>query len=160
MAAARRIARGAPCRRGQRGETLLESLIAVTILTLVAIAAYAGLRTAMTVSVQHKESAVAETLLRTAAERLQDPTSPYVPRAGCPGAGAYADLPTEAGYGPIDVEVRFWTPPADVAVPSLHTQFAAVGTCPANDPGLQALALRVTTPSGRTEHLEIVKRAS
>ncbi len=160
MAAEPRSATAALGRRGQRGETLIESLIAVTILTLVAIASYAGLRTAMTVSVQHKEAAVAETLLRTAAERIQDPTSPYVPRAGCPGAGAYAGLPTRPGYGPIDVEVRFWTPPADVAVPSLRTQFAAIGTCPAVDPGLQEIDLRVTTPSGRTEHLEIVKRAS
>ena len=152
-----RRVRRAQC-RGQVGETLLESLLAILILSLVAIAAYSGLRTAMTMSVRHKESAVAETMLRTAAERVQDPTSVYVPRAGCPGAGSYTGLPTRSGYGPIDVDVRFWTPPTDVAVPTLQTQFA--GTCPASDPGLQAIDLSVTTPSGRTEHLEIVKRAS
>lgn len=138
----------------------MESLVAILILTIVAIAAYAGLHTAIGLSASHKESAVAETLLRTAAERLQDPTSAYVPRAGCPGAGTYGGLPTRSGYAPIDVEVRFWTPPGSVAVPSLTTQFAPAGTCPGTDPGLQAIELSITTPSGDTERLEIVKRAS
>ncbi len=157
MAADRR-----PGRRGrsQLGETLLESLLAIMILSIVTIAAYAGLRTAMALSVRHKESAVAETLLRTAAERVQDPTSPYVPRAGCPGSGSYTGLPTRSGYGPIDVDVRFWNPPSNVAVPTVPTQFAATGACPTTDPGLQALELSITTPSGHIEHLEIVKRES
>lgn len=145
--------------RSQMGETLLESLLAVLILSVVAMAAYAGLRTAIGLSVRHKESAVAETLLRTAAERVQDPTSQYVPRAGCPGAGTYTNLPSRPNY-PMDVDVRFWAPPSDVAVPSLNTQFLAVGACPPTDPGLQSIALTITTPSGHTEHLEIVKRSS
>ena len=149
-----------PRRRGQQGETLIESLVAILILSIVTIAAYAGLQTALGLSAGHKESAVAETLLRTAAERLQDPASAYVPRAGCPGAGTYGGLPTRAGYDPIDVEVRFWTPPSSVAVPSLTTQFAAAGTCPGVDPGLQSIELSITTPSGATEHLQIVKRTS
>ena len=114
----------------------------------------------MTVSVRHRETAVAETMLRTAAERVQDPTSAYVPRAGCPGAGSYTGLPTRSGYGPIHVDVRFWTPPDSVAVPTLQTRFATAGTCPVSDPGLQAIELSITTPSGHTERLEIVKRAS
>ncbi len=150
----------APRRRSEQGETLIESLIAIVVLSIVAAAAYAGLRTAITVSAQHKETAVAETLLRTAAERLQDPTSAYVPRAGCTGAATYTGLPTRAGYGPIDVKVRFWTPPSNVAVTSLPVQFASAGTCPAQDPGLQAIELSVRTPQGHVERLEIVKRAS
>ncbi len=150
----------APRRRTQRGETLIESLIAIVVLSVVAAAAYAGLRTAITVSAQHKETAVAETLLRTAAERLQDPTSAYVPLAGCAGAGTYTGLPTRAGYGPIAVEVRFWTPPSNVAVTSLPVEFQPAGTCPPSDPGLQAIELSVQTPQGHVERLEIVKRAS
>lgn len=147
-------------RRSQVGETLLESLLAIMILSLVTIAAYAGLRTALGLSARHKESAVAETMLRTAAERLQDPASAYVPRAGCSGAGTYTGLPTRTNYAPIDVDVRFWTPPSNVAVASLPTQFAGSGFCPSVDPGLQSIELSITTPSGATEHLEIVKRAS
>ena len=153
-------AEGTARRRAQRGETLIESLIAILVLSIVVGAAYAGLRTAIRVSAQHKESAVAETMLRTAAERLQDPTSAYVPRAGCAGAATYTGLPTRSGYGPIDVDVRFWNKPSSVTVPSLDVDFGAAGSCPATDPGLQAIELSITTPSGHVETLEIVKRAS
>jgi type II secretory pathway pseudopilin PulG len=70
---------------GQAGETLIESLLSITIVTAIAIAAFLGLRVAIRSSALHKESAVAETLLRTAAEQLQDPDSAYEPLAGCSG---------------------------------------------------------------------------
>lgn len=147
-------------RAGQRGETLIESLLAILILSLVAVAAYQGLRTSLRVSVQHRESAVAETMLRTAAERLQDPASAYVPRAGCAGAGTYTDLPTRSRWDPIDVDVRFWVAPTSVSDAQLVTTFAAPGTCPSIDPGLQQIDLTITTPAGFTETLQIVKRVN
>ncbi|UDY37313.1 type IV pilus modification PilV family protein [Dermatobacter hominis] len=154
------MAADVPRRRSQRGESLIESLIAIVVLSLVVGAAYAGLRTALRVSSQHKETAVAETMLRTAAERLQDPASAYVPRAGCGGVPTYGGLPTRPGYKPIEVTVRFWNKPSTVTVPSLDVDFAEAGSCPATDPGLQAIVLSVETPSGHVERLEIVKRAS
>jgi hypothetical protein len=139
---------------------LLETLLAIAILTAVAISSYAALRTATIVSAQHKEIAVAETMLRSAAERLQDPTEPYLPRAGCPGASTYTGLPSRAGYGAVATDVRFWLPPGTVSDADLTTQFAASGVCPSVDPGLQAIQLRVTTPSGQVHTLDIVKRAT
>lgn len=146
--------------RGQSGETLIESLLAILILSAVAIASYAALRTAIGISAQHKETAVAETMLRTAAERLQDPTEAYVPRAGCAGAGTYSGLPSRSGYGTVSTQVRFWSPPAAVSNADVTTQFAAAGTCPAVDPGLQSIELSITTPSGQVQRLQIVKRAT
>ena len=146
-------------RRDQLGETLIESLVAILVISMVAIAAYSGLQTALRVSVQHREQAVAETLLRSAAERLQDSAGPYVPLAGCAGAGDYADLPTAPGYGPVTTGVRFWVPPTDVTS-DVTTQFGATGTCPATDPGLQAIELQVVTPAGHVETLEILKRSA
>lgn len=150
MAADRRSHR----RRGQQGETLLESLVAIAILSLVAVAAYAGLRTAMASSAQHHASAVSETLLRTAAERLQDPSSPYIDLAGCGGHPTYADLPTRPGYAAIQVDVEFWTPPAGTVPSTVPMTF---GSCPGSDPGLQLVQLSVTTPSGTTETLDVLK---
>lgn len=157
--AARTVAR----RRDQRGETLLESLLSISILALVALSAFGGLQTAIKLSAHHRDSAVAETLLRSAAERLQDPSSPYVPRAGCPGAGTYTGLPTKAGYPPITVTVSFWLPPAPTDPPPWPTTFAAKGSpqdCPAQDPGLQQISMTLNTPSGLTEHLDILKRSN
>jgi prepilin-type N-terminal cleavage/methylation domain-containing protein len=145
--------------RTQRGETLIESLVAIVILTAVALASYAAFRTAITVSVQHKEVAVAETLLRTAAERLQDPTEAYVPRAGCAGAGTYGGLPSRPGYVVV-TQVRFWQPPSSVSDADVVTQFAPQGACPTVDPGLQSIELQVLTPSGYVERLQILKRAT
>lgn len=147
-------------RRGQVGETLLETLLALAILSAVAISSYAALRTAIAVSAQHKELAVAETMLRSAAERLQDPTEPYVPLAGCAGSSGYTDLPSRDGYGAVATDVRFWLPPGTVSDADLTTQFAASGVCPSVDPGLQSIRLSVTTPSGHVQTLDIVKRAT
>lgn len=150
--------------RSQRGETLIETLLAIVILSAIAIASYAGLSLAIRSSAQQRDAAVAETVLRSAAERLQDPAAPYVPRAGCAGAGTYVGLPGWPDGGPsIDVSVRFWAPPPDVGADPVVADFAAPGgpgDCPSVDPGLQSIELSITTPSGRTERLEVLKRGS
>lgn len=156
MAADRTVLRGR--RRSQLGETLLESLLAIVILSAVVISSYGALRVALRTSAQHKETAVAETMLRTAAERLQDPAEPYVPRAGCPSRPTYSGLPTRTGYGTVGTKVRFWLPPGSVSNADIATQFAAFGVCPGTDPGLQSIELSVTTPSGHVQTLEIIKR--
>lgn len=147
-------------RRSQVGETLIETLLALVILSAVVISSYGALRVALRTSAQHKETAVAETMLRSAAERLQDPESAYVPRAGCGGAGTYGGLPSRTGYGTVAADVRFWLPPGSVSDADITTQFAPLGDCPAVDPGLQSIELRVTTPSGHVQTLEIIKRAT
>lgn len=145
--------------RNQRGETLIESLMAIAILSIIVAASYAGLQMAIRASAQHKDSAVAETLLRTAAERLQDPDYPYVERAGCNGQALYSGLPSRAGYGPIKVEVAFWTPPSPVDIKSFSTLTTQTAShCPSSDPGLQMISLSVATPSGHTERLDLMKR--
>ncbi len=158
MAADRTALRGR--RRSQVGETLIESLLAIFILSAVVISSYGALRVALRTSAQHKETAVAETMLRTAAERLQDPAEPYVELAGCPSEATYTGLPSRSGYGTVATEVRFWLPPGSVSNADIATQFAPLGDCPATDPGLQSIELSVTTPSGHVQSLEIIKRDS
>lgn len=147
--------------RGQRGETLIESLLAITILSIIVVASFAGLQVAIRASAQHMESATAETLLRTAAERLQDPDSAYIERAGCAGEPTYTGLPTRAGYDPIKVSVEFWVPPkpsGSTAVTAQFTEQRSAGDCPATDPGLQHIVLTLSTPSGHIERLDLMKR--
>ncbi|MCZ7627850.1 MAG: type II secretion system GspH family protein [Microthrixaceae bacterium] len=147
--------------RGQRGETLIESLVALTILSMIVAASFGGLQVAIRASAQHMESATAETLLRTAAERLQDPDSPYIERAGCAGETTYTGLPIRAGYGPIKVSVQFWVPPnlgESAGVSARFAQEQSSGDCPAVDPGLQRIELTLSTPSGHTERLDLMKR--
>jgi hypothetical protein len=156
-------ARDRQCQR-QAGETLVESLIAIAIVALVGLVAYSGLQTALRSSGQHKESAVAETLLRTAAERLQDPEHPYSDLSGCPiGDVAYQPIPVAEYHGsidpiayPINVSVSFWDPPEDGD--PLEPQFLPLGSCPSADAGLQQVTLSIETPSGFTESLTILKR--
>lgn len=96
--------------RSQRGETLLESLLAIMILSIVSIAVLSGVRTAMKASALHHEISVAETLLRSSAEDLQNPDRPYIPLAGCPGHDTYTGLPTQHRFSPITATVDFWDP--------------------------------------------------
>ncbi len=141
---------------GQRGETLLESLIAIVVLALVAIAAYTGLQTSVRSTERHESSAVSETLLRSAAEQLQHPDSTYVDCAVGDDYEALLSLPPEPGFGSVQVTVSFWVPPAGPLPAQVVTSFAAA--CPASDPGLQQLQLSVVTPSGATETLDVLKR--
>jgi len=154
---------GEPRRRAdQRGETLIESLLSIAIVAVVGIASFAGLQVAIRSSALHKESAVAGTMLRTAAEQIQDPDSTYEPRAGCAGGAPYAALlPSEPGYSIAVAEVRFWVPADPADPPPWDTSFAlpgGPGDCPFVDPGLQQLELRVDTPSGFVQRLHVLKR--
>lgn len=140
-------------------------MLSIAILSIVAVASFTGLRSATTSNRSHHEFGVSETLLRTAAESIQDPDRAYVPRAGCPGAGTYdASLPSRAGYHVEVTDVRFWIPGGDAPVDELVTEFSAPGTtedCPATaaaDPGLQLIEITVTASSGQVDRLTVVKR--
>ncbi len=156
--------------RSQKGETLMESLLAIMLLAMVAVPAFAGIQVALKASAMHHEIALSETLLRSAAEELQNPDAAYIPLAGCPGHGIYSGLPQRERFSPIAVSVQFWLPapppagPSQMALKAADSHdleefgFDAPGTCPAEDPGLQKIRLRVSTPSGHIQTLDILKR--
>ncbi|HTO00299.1 MAG TPA: type II secretion system protein [Microthrixaceae bacterium] len=159
--------------RSQKGETLMESLVAIMLLSIVAVSAFTGIQVALKASALHHEIAVSETLLRSAAEDLQNPTSPYIPLAGCPGHETYSGLPERARMSPMTVSVQFWTPGvktpdpypmeraaagAETAPAASGVQFTNSGTCPTKDSGLQKIKLSVVTRSGHIQTLNILKR--
>lgn len=148
---------------GQAGETLIESLLAIAVLSAIVLAAYAGLSMAITASSRHEHSARGETLLRSAAEWIQNPDVAYVDRAGCSGAGSYIlpDLGDEqAGYAVAVDRIDFWTNPLPATQSPLPTE-ATVGfgaSCPGTDRGLQRIRLTATGPDSPVQELTVVKR--
>lgn len=151
--------------RGQRGESLIESLLAIVILSMIVAASYGGLQVAIRASEQQERAAVAGSMLRNAAELLADPDSEYIDLAGCKGSGNYEDLPSEPGYGTVETSVQFIEPPtggsergAEAKADLPKKQVGEVAACPEVDPGLQQIELTVITPSGDLEQMQIVKR--
>ncbi len=160
--------------RSQKGETLMESLIAITLLSIIALPVFTGIRVALKASAMHREIAVSETLLRSAAEDLQNPDLDYIPLAGCPGHDTYKGLPVRPQYSPVTARVQFWSPqttpvtvgPEEMSLMKVASEapavaaFTAPGACPAADPGLQKIRLSVVTPSGHLQILDILKRGT
>lgn len=140
--------------RDQRGETLLEILVSVSIMGVCFVAVIAGIGTTLLATDTHRQEATAEAVLRTYAERMQDPAD--VAYVACATTATYTTpvgftLPT-AGWSASVTLVQSWqgdTPPT----------FSA--TCPSPDKGVQQLTLRVQSPVGNhraTETVVIVKR--
>jgi type II secretory pathway pseudopilin PulG len=141
-------------RRGEVGETLLELLVTVSIMGTVFVGVLAGIGTVFVATDSHRQDATAEAVLRSYAERLEDPTD--VPYVDCATAGTYVSptgftLPAAPGWTASVTSALIWqgdTPPTFTS------------TCAA-DKGLQQLTLRVTSPAGdhqATETIVIVKR--
>jgi prepilin-type N-terminal cleavage/methylation domain-containing protein len=148
--------------RSERGETLIEVLIAVVLLTVVGVAGYGGFATASRSSGAQIATAKGETLLRSASEWIQSPEQAYIPRAGCPGAGQYPlpSVPSStSGYTLSITSVRFWGGAPGSPTAAITPTFTS--TCPAlpaGDRGLQELTIRATSSSGAPVEITITKR--
>jgi Tfp pilus assembly protein PilV len=150
--------RGAPARaataRGQRGETLLELLVSVSIMSIAFVGIIAGIGTTFIASDSHRQDATAEGVLRSYAERMGDATD--VAYVDCATAASY---PSPTGFA---LPAAGWT--ASLATPLYSTGGSTptfTTTCPSPDKGLQQLTLTVKSPIGphqATESVVIVKR--
>lgn len=135
---------------GDRGESLLELIIAVTIMSIAVIAVAAGIGTAVLVSDIHRKQATAGATVRDYGEAIQHRVANggYV---ACASAASYASPPgfvVPQGYSASVVpgSVRYWT------------GSGWQSSCTA-DKGLQRLALRVGSSDNRAvEELVIVVR--
>lgn len=128
--------------RDDRGDTLIEVVMAVLILGIAAVAIVGGMALSVKVSDIHRKQADAGAALHDYAESLQSSYNP------CHGSipAAYR-LSAEAGFRPPDITVRYWT----------GESFSP--TCPGADPGLQQLTIDVTSTDGRaSESLTVVVR--
>jgi type II secretory pathway pseudopilin PulG len=126
-------------RTDDRGETMVELLLAVVIMGLVIVAAVGGLVTAVLVSDIHRKQATAASYARDYAEAVQ--AAPYV---ACATPPAYASAgPTWPGYPKSVVAVRYWT------------GSAWQGSCSA-DVGVQQVTVQVASADGRAAEKVVV----
>jgi type II secretory pathway pseudopilin PulG len=141
-------------RRRESGETLVELLIAVSIMGIAMAAIVGGVFTAVKVSDQNRAQAATVTVLRGYAETLKAADGPYeyVPCASTSTYPAFAPPPPDQAFTATVTDVRYLSD-ATALTPSWSS------TCPGTDQGAQLLSLRVTAPGGAAvEEVEIVKR--
>jgi prepilin-type N-terminal cleavage/methylation domain-containing protein len=123
--------------RNDRGETLVELVVAIAILGVAGVAILAGLQMSVRASDQHRRHAESGSHVRSFAEAIQQSVDTNAGFKTCGNAGSYASLTVPglpSGYTPTVASVRKWNGSAWVA-------------CTGNDDahGTQQLELRVTS---------------
>jgi hypothetical protein len=129
--------------QSEAGETLAELLVTIAILGLAIVTIVAGLGTAILGSSIHRQHSTADTVVRSAAELLEDrsPSSAYA----WSSAGTYS-VSAQNGITPT-ISVKCWNG-------DYPATFAA---CPNGDRGLQQVTISARS-GGTTESVTIYKR--
>ncbi|MER7950622.1 prepilin-type N-terminal cleavage/methylation domain-containing protein [Streptomyces sp. NPDC096079] len=126
--------------RGEEGETLVEVLVAVVLMGIAFVTILGGLGTAIISSVTQQKVTSADSVIRSAAERIV--SAPYVP---C--ARSYETPTPPAGYT-VTVTVEYWDgvaafdracPPADTGVQKVTLTVHATGPHPVRDATLDVV---------------------
>jgi type II secretory pathway pseudopilin PulG len=141
--------------RSEDGATLVETLVAVVILGIAAVAILAGLQLSVAASDIHRKQTNSGAAVRSYAESIENYLDASANYVRCAGANAYS--PAVVGY----------TVPAGQSVQQAAAQplagdgSVAGGACPGADQGIQRLRLSVSSADGRaTETLTVVVRRS
>jgi prepilin-type N-terminal cleavage/methylation domain-containing protein len=144
------------CSPSERGDTLIEVLLALVIISLSAVALLGGLATTLSSSGEHRSLADIDTVLKSYAENakydieLQQPSPLYAPCASVTASmynGQAISQPSiPAGWSsPNIVGIQFWNDATGM--------FDSPSTCQPND--YQLLTLRATAPNGVSQMLTI-----
>ncbi len=129
----------------ERGESLVELLVAISVIAIGIIALVGGLTVAIMSSGAHRQQADAGAVARNVAEGIKDVTAPYVSSGGN-YSSAWSDV-AAAGTS-INVSTQCWNG---------DTPATFSDTCPTPDLGLQKIT--VTASSGKSnEKVTILKR--
>ena len=150
------------------GFSLIETIVAVSLMGVAAVAILGGLWTAVRVSSVGNDKAKAEAVLSSAADRLtgwaylpcpeEDVSGGYLPVVQA--APATVDWP---GSVVTILDIQYWAPTGDSSGSWSNENGLGGSDCnPAvgltNSRTLQKVTLRVTSPDGRTvRQLEVVK---
>lgn len=131
--------------RSERGETLLELVIAISLMGLAIVAVMAGLTTTVLMSDVQKKQATAATLVRSYAEALQQRVANgnYV---ACASSYTVPGFPVPEGFTAKTGSVQYWT--GVLWLPLCLP-----------DRGLQKVRVSVASADGRaSEYLDVVLR--
>jgi Tfp pilus assembly protein PilV len=121
-----------------RGESLIELLVAVLIIGTAVVAVVGGLGTAIMMSDLHrKQAGVAEHMKIYAADIESAVAASSTQYADC-AMPMYPNY-SSAGYTGTVTQVRYWNGSAFVT------------SCAPGDPGVQRLTLHVSSPDGRVD---------
>jgi type II secretory pathway pseudopilin PulG len=127
-----------------RGETLLELVMAIVIAGVCVVAIGSGIALSVKISDVHRQQAIAGQYLHDYAEVVQ---SSYV---ACTSGATHdysSGLPSPSNGGPWKLTqsaIKYWN----------GTAFTA--TCPATDPGLQQVTLELQTTDGLVDESLVV----
>jgi type II secretory pathway pseudopilin PulG len=136
----------------ERGETLLELLIAVVIMGITVVAVIGGLATSIKISDIHRKQATAGAAVRSWAEAIENyvASTSYI---DCAGRDAYK--PSVVGYLPSLPVGYTWSQTAATSWDGSSSNWVSC----VSDNGYQKVLLSVTSPDLRvTETLDIVLR--
>lgn len=139
--------------RDDLGETLLELVVTIAILGVCVVGIGAGIALSIKISAIHRNQATADAFLHNYAETLQNS---YAPCTGgvAPNYVSIATLAAPSGFTAPTATVKFWNPGG---APASFDSSA----CPATDPGLQQVTLRLNSTDGFTaESLVVILRKS
>lgn len=139
--------------RGDAGVTLVETLVALSILSIAGVAVMAGLQLSVQSSDIHRKQATGGAYVRSYAEAVEKYLSTEGHYVRCAGANTYTPglvgFTVPSGYSAQQL----------AAVPLDGGGTAAGGACPAKDSGLQRITLTISSSDNRaTERLTIVVR--
>ncbi len=134
--------------QSERGDTLLELIVAIAILGVCVVAIGSGIVLSVKMSAIHRAQATAQQFLHNYAEALQSPSA-YIPCNGCTSPPDYVSpLPPPDGFETPIEAVSYWG----------GTSFST--SYPSTDPGLQQVALTLTSKDGLvSESLVVVLRS-
>lgn len=139
------------------GATLVETLVALVILSLAAVAILAGVQLSVQASDMHRKQTTGGAYVRSYAEAIQEhlSTSGSDNYVGCAGPDAYN---VDAVMARLDLPTGYQAHHT-AAVPLVGA--GATASCPGGDQGAQKLLLTVSSNDNRaTERLTVVLRRS
>jgi len=142
--------------RPEAGDTLIEVLLAITVLGIAALALLAAFATSLSASSGHRSLATTDTVLKSASEdvvaQIQNGSAPFYQSCASAafyqaafanangGQGAFNNLP--AGYSAVVTGVQFWDTSQN---PPIFDS-----TCPVGSLGPQLVTITVTSPDSST----------
>lgn len=148
--------------RSARGETLVELIVAMAVLSLAAVAILTGFQLAIKASDIHRKQTTGGAYVRSYAEALEKyiaaSNSNYVKVPNCSNPST-----TYAASTPLSGGTVLFTPPTNFKATVTNVQpVSAAGAllaCGATDTGVQAVTLNVASTDGRaSESLTVMVR--